>query len=651
MKKKFLKKFTSLAVVAGICLTVTANVFAAELPHAFWAPDNAYLAALNAGDDAGVITFGTQALDVIRSLPESEQKANIMASRLDQIGLAHERRGEYLNAKSCYEQYIPYAQQLNWEDGVKIATAKVLQYTPALDLYTKSYDSQINFHAKNEPESGVGYGVPIDAVTQSRIPNASVQLVYLEFGDPSLAHVEQALQMAAAKGASVELAWNIPGEGSDMWKIPQSGDHISAVTALISKYPSVPVYVRFGAEMNVWSAQADPAEFISAFQMVSNAVKQSCSNAAMVWSVGFASSWDTDMNDYYPGDEYVDWVGVSLYLQKYFLGQRWSEEESFNELVYYAGRGAEPILAMKEVMDNYGWRKPIMIAESGVSHEIRTLGENATDWASVRLRQMMYYVPMVYPQVKVMAYFDKVMYSEYNNYALESNASLQQEYVSAVQDETFRQAGSSFTPASWHKEEGWFEVSGNTLLTRAYVHTFGTEEPVVNYYIDGNWVGQQSRIPYETALDISGLSAGAHTLRAAAFDAYGNELAAQEYTISKLPEIKISVNGQIVATDVPPMLQNNRTLVPIRAVGDALQAKIDWDEGSKTVTVQKADTTLKLQIANKTMTSTGGNMTLDVPPQQIDDRTLVPLRAVSSGLGATVNWNEATNTVEITQAN
>lgn len=649
MRKCVLKKMAALAAAAGICLTLTANCFAAELPHAFWAPDNAYLAALNSGDDSGVITFGLQALDVIRPLADSEQKANIMASRLDQIGLAYERRGEYTNARNCYQEYIPYARQLNWEDGVRIANAKVLHYTPVLELYTKSYDSQMNFHAKNEPESGVGYGVPIDGGTQGMIPNASLQLVYLEFGDPSLAHVEQALQAAAAKGASVELAWNIPGEGADMWKIPQSGEHISAVTALISKYPSVPVYVRFGAEMNVWTAQADPSEFISAFQTVSGAVKQNCSNAAMVWSVGFASTWGTNMDDYYPGDEYVDWVGVSLYLQKYFLGQTWSEAESFNELVFFAGRGANPILAMKEVMDNYGWRKPIMIAESGASHEIRTLGENATDWASVRLRQMLYNVPMVYPQVKMTAYFDKVMTNEYNNYALESNGMLQQEYVAAVRDEIFLQAGSGLTPASWHKESGWFEVSGNTLVTRAYAHTFGVEEPTVNYYIDGNWVGQQNRIPYDTALDISGLSAGSHTLRIAAFDASGNELAAQEYTISKQPEIQISVNGQNVVADVPPMLQNDRTLVPIRAVGDALQAEVGWDEAAKTVTIQKAGKTLKLQIANKTMTVDGTGVALDVPPQQVNDRTLVPLRAVSSGLGATVNWNGATNTVEITQ--
>lgn len=649
--KRFLKKIVASMAAVGICLSLTANCFAAELPHAFWVPDNAYLAALNSGDDSGIITFGQQALEVIRPLANTEQKANIMASRLDQIGLAYERRGQYADARNCYQEYIPYAQQLNWEDGVRIANAKVLHYTPELDLYTKSYDSQVNFHAKNEHESGVRYGVPIDGGTQSLIPNASVQLVYLEFGDPSLLHVEQALQAAAAKGASVELAWNIPGEGADMWKIPQSGEHISAVTALLSQYSSVPVYVRFGAEMNVWTAQADPGEFISAFQMVANTVKNSCPNAAMIWSVGFASSWDTNMNDYYPGDEYVDWVGVSLYLQKYFLGQTWSEEESFNELVFYAGRGADPILAMKEVMDNYGWRKPIMIAESGVSHEIRTLGENATDWASLRLRQMLYNIPMVYPQVKVMAYFDKVMTNEYNNYALESNGTLQQQYATAVQDETFLQTGTNLTPASWHKESGWFEVTGNTLVTRAHVHTFGVEEPTLNYFIDGNWAGQQTKIPYEATLDISGLSAGNHTLRVVAADAYGTELAAQEYTISKLPEIKITVNGKPVETDVPPMLQNDRTLVPIRAVGNALQAEIDWNENSKTVTVKKADTTLTLQIANKTMSSNQGNSALDVPPQQIDNRTLVPLRAVSSGLGAVVNWNGETNTVEITQAN
>lgn len=648
--KKVTKRFFAWAAAVGLCLTMTANVGAAELPHAFWAPDNAYLAALNAGDNAGIITFGAQALEAIRSFPEGEQKANIMASRLDQMGLAYERLGDYQSAKSCYEQYLPYARQLDWEDGVRIAEAKVLHYSPTVDLYTKTYEPQIDFHAKNEPSSGVRYGVPIDGGTHSMIPFGSVQLVYLEFGDSSLVYVDRALKMAAAKGGTVELAWNLPGEGADLHKIAQSNSHITEVCNLLKSYPSVPVYVRFAAEVNVWSARPEPSEFISAFRTVSDAVRHSCPNAAVVWSVGFASSWDINMNDYYPGDEYVDWVGVALYLQKYFLGQTWSEAEAFNELVFYAGRGAEPILALKEIVDTYGWRKPIMIAESGVSHHIRSLNENASDWAAVRLRQMMYYVPMVYPQVKVMAYFDKVMQNEYNDYALESNAILQGEYVSAIQDESFLQADSPLTPSSWHKEDGWFEVSGNTLLTRAYVRTFGTEEPVVNYFIDGIWAGQKNKIPYDASLDISGLSEGTHTLRLAVSDQYGTALAQREYTISKLPEIKISVNGQTISTDVPPMLQNDRTLVPIRAVSDALQAEVDWNENDRTVTISKGEKTLKLQIANKRMATDSGDVVLDVPPQQIDNRTLVPIRAVSAGLGAAVEWNGAANTVEITQA-
>ena len=133
-------------------------------------------------------------------------------------------------------------------------------------------------------------------------------------------------------------------------------------------------------------------------------------------------------------------------------------------------------------------------------------------------------------------------------------------------------------------------------------------------------------------------------------DAAGNQLAAREYTLALQPEIKITVNGRQIETDVAPVLQNDRTLVPIRVVSDELGAGVTWDEATKTVTVSKDGTILTLQIANKTMSvSNGSPVTLDVPPQTVFDRTLVPLRAVSDGLGAAVNWNGETNTVEITQ--
>ena len=69
------------------------------------------------------------------------------------------------------------------------------------------------------------------------------------------------------------------------------------------------------------------------------------------------------MDDYYPGDEYVDWVGCSLYSQKYFLGRNdWPDAEKFNEIVFRSGQNADPVLALSKLVETYGNRKPIALS-------------------------------------------------------------------------------------------------------------------------------------------------------------------------------------------------------------------------------------------------------------------------------------------------
>lgn len=117
------------------------------------------------------------------------------------------------------------------------------------------------------------------------------------------------------------------------------------------------------------------------------------------------------------------------------------------------------------------------------------------------------------------------------------------------------------------------------------------------------------------------------------------------------PEIKVVLNGVELTFDVPPQLINDRTMVPMRKIFEALDAEVDWEENTQTITAVKGETIILMQIDNPVMTVDGIRITLDVPPQMINDRTLVPVRAVSEGLQAAVDWDEATQTVLINLTN
>lgn len=111
----------------------------------------------------------------------------------------------------------------------------------------------------------------------------------------------------------------------------------------------------------------------------------------------------------------------------------------------------------------------------------------------------------------------------------------------------------------------------------------------------------------------------------------------------------LTKNGEEIPLDVPAMLMDSRTMVPFRAICEALGATVEWDDPTQTVTVVKEETTLELQIGNPIIKKNGKNKVLDVPAQLVDERTLVPVRAVAEGLGAIVEWDDPTQTVTITQ--
>jgi len=112
--------------------------------------------------------------------------------------------------------------------------------------------------------------------------------------------------------------------------------------------------------------------------------------------------------------------------------------------------------------------------------------------------------------------------------------------------------------------------------------------------------------------------------------------------------VKVLVNEKELSFDVPPVIEEGRTLVPLRAIFEALGAEVDWDGDTKTVTATKGAITISLTIGEKTAYKNGGAVVLDVPGRIIEGRTLVPLRFVSEALGAEVEWEASTRTVTIT---
>lgn len=114
-------------------------------------------------------------------------------------------------------------------------------------------------------------------------------------------------------------------------------------------------------------------------------------------------------------------------------------------------------------------------------------------------------------------------------------------------------------------------------------------------------------------------------------------------------EISISVilNGKELSFDQPPYIENGTTMVPMRAIFEALGASVNYDTETKAITATKGSTVIKLFANSDTATVNGKEVTLMSPVANKNGTTMVPLRLVSEALGAEVSWDAESKTINI----
>ncbi|MCG6175832.1 copper amine oxidase N-terminal domain-containing protein [Anoxybacillus sp. LAT_31] len=111
-----------------------------------------------------------------------------------------------------------------------------------------------------------------------------------------------------------------------------------------------------------------------------------------------------------------------------------------------------------------------------------------------------------------------------------------------------------------------------------------------------------------------------------------------EATNVRTVRIPIISNGKVLQTDTSPIMVNNRILVPFRAIAQSTEANVFWNANTKQVTVQKNKKVIFLTVQSSTATINDQTVTLDAPPIIYKGRTLVPIRFIAEALDANVQW-------------
>lgn len=315
------------------------------------------------------------------------------------LAVHYDEKGQYDLAAKYYDDNAMYWAKAGHADWGIQNSIRADHIRTEVELYVEQPLPLNQKLGKFEPKSGTYLGLFLAGKRENANPdrvegiygkNHAIYLTYTTWGkkyaDTNTYFPMTFAKNAKANGSGIQIGFE-PMNGLDEVK---DGEYIRQF-AREAKESGVPVFLRFAGEMNgewvPWSG--DPKKYIEKFRLVYNIMKEEAPNVAMVWSPNFLPRHNIE--PYYPGDQYVDWVGISLYTIPFSHGKEVP--------------GGNPIDYLKPIYEKYS-HKPMMVSEGAVSHYSYELRKDFSEWASGQIGNMYGFMPRMFPQVKSITYFN-----------------------------------------------------------------------------------------------------------------------------------------------------------------------------------------------------------------------------------------------------
>lgn len=194
--------------------------------------------------------------------------------------------------------------------GALLDERRAMSSQTDFELYAEGSTELAPYYgARLEPRAGTYLGMLYE-YSEPFTPLGSY-LTYMEASDKQ---TELYTPSVMKEDAAIMIGWNI-NSLSDV-----DYDYIRRTLDKLDSY-NRPVYIRFANEMNCSELGDDPDLYIQVFRNVADIIHE-YPNFAVVWSPIDIGALDRPFEYYYPGDEYVDWVGVSCYSIMYFMNDK-----------------------------------------------------------------------------------------------------------------------------------------------------------------------------------------------------------------------------------------------------------------------------------------------------------------------------------------
>jgi len=479
-----------------------------------------------------------KAIDTILSISSEFIKTNKSSSNAmlyTHLGDCYAKLGNYERAKVCYQREADYWEETpGMHESVIDASRRARLISSNAQIYARTsnpdLDAKTYFGEVHEPKHSVYLGAYAEGDERIHNPYNSSKfymdtypeligtdvkgyLIYLPYGD-YISKYESHIERAVERDKILQIALEPHG---GVWQVNDSDGYLKALAKEMESY-GCKFILRFAGEMNDGTSSwytSDPSEYIKKFRIVANIFHKYAPSVGILWSPNFYPPETID--DYYPGDEYVDYVGISSYM---------CNQPTTDPLEEGVDRGrwsTQP----DTVYSLYGHKKPIIIAEGGSSYVDNMYGGgDVTEYAARQIRDFYTYLPIRYPNIKMAFLFNAD--SDMRKFTLSGNDEYLEGYQKGISSDVY-------SVKDKENEGSFYELGNNVRVeagpTELYAHITTPENDVayVLYYIDGVQLGATYGIPYKIKADFSAYKGKKVKVRVKAFNSSDKPVA--DYTV------------------------------------------------------------------------------------------------------------------------
>ena len=525
-----------LAILMVLCTALTASA-----NNAYWPAQAAYNAARSANDDAALVKAVDMIVNVYKN--ENSETAHLrMRPPLHEAALAYERMGMYKAAGKAYEMANASAGWLSEntaDPNIKNANIEFMKlyersmpyFNMEPEVYAASSQTVSYYGALNEPEKGTYVGMCDTYIDGMQ----SAMLLYAGYGRESFSAYERFLPDTDDL-YYLEAAWNVVEENENALVDISSGatdrymtEQLKYLQSYTEENPNCRILLRFGAEVNCWSPlnacgsdqtkiKAFADKYIDAFRHIAKAARKYAPDIALVYSPVDYGHWYTTPETFYPGDEYVDYVGMSTYYNRNAADE--NKVGSKSDIIWGRGLYQDPVIKVTEIVklaDRH--KKPVIISECGFSFSSSD-GVQTESHAIEKIKEFYTYINMVYPQIKVVNLFNNNFSN--NSYRIYENqqhdradvvsSSLRSAYNSAVkQNEAMASTFNGGETKSYIPLSGFSDTADSIKLS-VYVPYPNPDKNIVSYTLNGKNIANLTEKPYTVTIDKNSFKAGVNKL-------------------------------------------------------------------------------------------------------------------------------------------